>query len=305
MRSQMAPLTSRLTMPQASSAVAEVAAVGHDVHLRHGHGHAAGHTGQAQQGLGAVQAQAEGPLGDHRRGARAQRGGHGGRRARAHEKRQHRHAEPAEHAQPDVGGAPARGLDEVLHHRRPQRAGQVVAAGADRHRDAAALDEPQRGVGHQRREAGRAAEQADEQAVHQREAGDAAGQAAQHITAAQADRADEQRQHDAETVCQPPHQHAADAEADHQRGVGQAGIGARDAELGLHRRQDDGHHVHAAAAQRHQQQRDEQPAHGIARVGGMHGPDGCESGAGADGGFPVAWVGSAGSSAGGSAGGAA
>ena len=55
--------------------------------------------------------------------------------------------------------APADRLDEVLHDRRPDRAGQVVAAGADRHRDAAPAHEPQRGVGHQRREGGRAAEQ--------------------------------------------------------------------------------------------------------------------------------------------------
>ena len=61
MRSQIQPETSRLTMPQASisdsisraarRAVAEVAAVGDDVHLRHRHRHAAGHAGHAQQRL--------------------------------------------------------------------------------------------------------------------------------------------------------------------------------------------------------------------------------------------------------------
>ncbi len=35
----------------ARRAKAQVHAVGHDVHLRHGHGHAAGHAGHAQQGL--------------------------------------------------------------------------------------------------------------------------------------------------------------------------------------------------------------------------------------------------------------
>ena len=69
----------------------------------------------------------------------------------------------------DVGRAPADGLEEVLQDRRPDRAGEVVAARADRHRDAAPAVEPQRGVGDQRREVGRAAEQADQQAVRERE----------------------------------------------------------------------------------------------------------------------------------------
>ena len=51
--------------------------------------------------------------------------------------RQQRHRRGAEDADADVGLAPADGLDEVLHDRRPDRAGEVVAAGADRHRDAA------------------------------------------------------------------------------------------------------------------------------------------------------------------------
>ena len=61
----------------------------------------------------------------------------------------------AEHAHADVGLAPADAVDEVLHHRRPHRAGGVVAAHADRQRDAAPAVEPLRGVGHQRREGGR------------------------------------------------------------------------------------------------------------------------------------------------------
>ena len=40
--------------------------------------------------------------------------------------------------------------------------------------------------------------------------------------------------------------------------VGQRSVGARDAELGLHRRQHDGHDVHAARADRHQRERDEE-----------------------------------------------
>ena len=65
----------------------------------------------------------------------------------------------AEHAEADVGLAPADRLDEVLDDRRPDRAGEVVAARADRDRDAAPAHEPERGVGDQRREGRRAAEQ--------------------------------------------------------------------------------------------------------------------------------------------------
>ena len=42
---------------------------------------------------------------------------------------------------------------------------------------------------------------------------------------------------------------------------GSRGIGARDAELGLHRGQRHGHDVHAARAERHQQHRHDE-AHG-------------------------------------------
>ena len=67
--------------------------------------------------------------------------------------------------------------------------------------------------------------------------------------------ADQERHDDAAPVGQAPHEDAADAEADHQQRVRQRRVGARDAELGLHARQDDGDDVHRAAADRHQQQR--------------------------------------------------
>ncbi len=176
----------------------------------------------------------------------------------------------------DVGRAPADRLDEVLHDRRPDRAGQVVAAGADRHRDAAPAHEPQRRVGHQRRE-GRRRSRAGRCttpcaiANSQTLLASAAADEAQ----TQARSADQHRPHHAVAVGQPPHQHAADAEADHQQRVGQRGIGARDAELGLHRRQHHRHHVHAGRADGHQRQRGGQARPGVAGVGrvlAVHGP---------------------------------
>jgi hypothetical protein len=123
------------------------------------------------------------------------------------------------HAQ--VGLAPAHGLDEVLHDGRPHRASQVIAAGAHRHRDAAALDEPKRGVGHQRCEGRGAAEEADEHRVHRHELADVAHRAGQQVTHAEAQGADQERPHHAMAVGQLAHQDAADTEADHQRRVRQ------------------------------------------------------------------------------------
>ena len=184
MRSEIQPETSRLTTPMpehqrqhlgaARRAEAEVAAVGDDVHLRHRHRHAAGHAGDAQQRLqrsparrpsGRGRSVGAAAAGAPRRGAPAPAAG--GRRPQHQRQRQHGHQ--AEHAHADVGLAPAHAVDEVLHHRRPDRAGHVVAAHADRQRDAAAAVEPLRGVGHQRREGRRGAEQADQQALRQAE----------------------------------------------------------------------------------------------------------------------------------------
>ena len=145
----------------------------------------------------------------------------------------------AEHAEPDVGRAPADGLDEVLHDRRPDRAGHVVAAGADRHRDAAPAHEPQRGVGHQRRERRRASRAgrcntpcaiANNQMLLDRPAPmKPSAEARRRRSASAASRR-------SRSARRPIHD-AAEAEADHQQRVRQRGVGARDAELGLHRRQ--------------------------------------------------------------------
>ena len=63
--------------------------------------------------------------------------------------------------------ASRRRRDEMLHHRRPDRAGEIVAGGRDGDGDAAPAHEPVRHLGHQRPEGGRAAE-ADQQAVGER-----------------------------------------------------------------------------------------------------------------------------------------
>jgi hypothetical protein len=52
----------------------------------------------------------------------------------------------------------------------------------------------------------------------------------------------------AAAVGEPAHEDAAGPEAEHQQGVGQRGLGARDAEVGLHGRQRDDERPHADAA---------------------------------------------------------
>ena len=151
----------------ARGAVAEVAAVGDDVHLRHRHRDAAGDAGDAEQRLRRVHATGRTAAvdGDRRAGPGDARDRHRRRRPGAHQEREQRHRHAAEDAHADVGLAPADALDEVLDDRRPDRAGDVVAAGADRDRDAAPALEPERGVGDQRREGRRAADQAEQHAV--------------------------------------------------------------------------------------------------------------------------------------------
>ena len=185
----------------ARGAIAEIAAVGDDVDLRHRHRHAAGHAGDAQQHLQHAGREAERTtrLCASRRQPRRGRtpetptprgAGHTAasalrlRRPRRpwylfarserrwplpQAQRERQHGREAEDADSEVGLAPADRFDEVLHDRRPDRAAEVVAARADRNRDAAPAIEPERRVGDQRREGGGAAEHADQQAVDQRE----------------------------------------------------------------------------------------------------------------------------------------
>ena len=89
---------------------------------------------------------------------------------------------------------------------------------------------------------------------------------------AQQERAGDDGADDAEAVDQPADGDGADAEADHGQRVGQRGIGARHAEVGLHRRQR--HHIgpHADAADGAEQHRHQQPQPG---VGGLR-PRRCE-----------------------------
>ena len=81
--------------------------------------------------------------------------------------------------------------------------------------------EPERDVGDQRAEGRRAAEQADQQRLREHELPELGRLRGGDVAEAQHQRAEDHRQHDAEAVGEPAHQHAADREAQHGRGVGQ------------------------------------------------------------------------------------
>ncbi|MDT4859908.1 hypothetical protein FQZ97_944390 [compost metagenome] len=227
------------------------------MHLRHRHRHAARDPGHTQQGLQRAGREPERAFavwaGAGLRSGDRLRRGHVWRTAPQHQ-RQRQHHQQAEHADADVGLAPATVVDEVLDHRWPDGAGQVVAAHADRQRDAAAAGEPARGVGHQRRKRGRGAQQADQDALRQAELPQVLGRTRDDETQTQSDGAAEHRHHHTKAVRQTPHEDAAQAESDHGQRVGQRGVATCHVKVGLDARQHHRDRIHARAAQRHQRQ---------------------------------------------------
>ncbi len=62
------------------------------------------------------------------------------------------HRDSARHTNPEMHLAPAYGLHEVLDHRRPYGAGEIISGSGDRHCDATPAREPVRNVGDDRTE---------------------------------------------------------------------------------------------------------------------------------------------------------
>jgi hypothetical protein len=256
--SAIRPEASRLTTPKPSISESDAAreAGDHEQDLERGRRHA--------QGVG--------------EGAGAER--HPGildRRPPAQGERQRQHGQHAQRADAEVRLAPADRLDRGLQERRPERPGQVIAARDDRDCDAAAPDEPERHVGDQRAERGRAAEHADQERLREHELPERGRAGRGDVADAEHERAKRSRHDDAEAVGKAAHQHAADREADHGRGIRQRGVGAVDPELGLDRGQGYDHRPQADAADRAERERGEQPPPGIRAVR----PGGARGGAGA------------------------
>ena len=215
-----------ISAPRAD-AVAEIAAIGDDMHLRHRHRDAAGEAGDAEQRLQRVAAR-----------GRAARGVRAARR-RAAPSRAHRRGRRSSKASGSMVTRqnrpmtiwvvpPAVGRDEMLHDRRPDRAGEVVAGGA---RCATAMPrrrvEPVRDVGDQRRRTSPSCRRRSDSPCASANCQRLGGRPAATIAEAERDaRRPSTGTHDAEAVGEPAHGDAADAEADHGQRVGQGGRGA-------------------------------------------------------------------------------
>ncbi len=133
----------------ARHAIAEIAAIGDDMHLRHRHGDAAGNAGDRKQHRQRVGREFE--IDPRRRCIGVITDlvvAHLG----AQDQQQARHQHHAGEGDADMGVAPTDCLHARVDERRPYRAGNVVAACDDRHREAAIALEPVRSLRHQRRE---------------------------------------------------------------------------------------------------------------------------------------------------------
>ena len=133
-------------------AVAEIAAIGDDMHLRHRHRDAAGKAGKNQEdhqqarryaGFGARRRRRPFGRGDHRRGGLA-----------AHQQGERQDRRDNDESDAGVGRAPADQRHRQVHQERPDPAGEVVARRHNDHRKPASPDEPVGDVRHQRPEAG-------------------------------------------------------------------------------------------------------------------------------------------------------
>ena len=129
--------------------------------------------------------------------------------------------------------------DEVLDDRRPDRAGEIVAAGR---RSPPRCRAACRTSARCRRSAARTSPSCRSRSAARARARTARCWPRTPTARSRAPSATapiSTGTHDAEAVGQPAHHDAADAEADHGQRVRQRGVGARDAEFGLHRRQRD------------------------------------------------------------------
>src|SRR5690606_16838436 len=165
-------------------AVAEVATVGDDVHLRHGHGHAARDASYDEQAEEHVGRDPESGLRACGCQLRLRNLLMRWRAAQREGERQQSHQ--TEHTDAEVRLAPAICRDEVLDKRRPDRASEIVAAGANRDRNTTPTGEPVRDVGQKRSKTRRAAN-ANEQPVYDGELPEAACLTGENIAYAEED----------------------------------------------------------------------------------------------------------------------
>ena len=235
------------------------------MHLRHGHGDAAGEAGDHQERLKEAWRDA-GEAGVVLPGETIP-GRLGLGRPGTQDESERRYGDQAEHADTDMGGAPACGFDEILDDRRPDSAGKIAAAGGDRHGDAAVRREPTRDIGDHRAEGRRAAQESDQHPMGESELPERLRLAGKHISRCERDGAEAEGKGDAEAVHEASHEDAAGGKADHEKREGEGGIGTGETEVGFDGRHDHGDRPQPDAADRGDDERDDEAEPGVGRFG--------------------------------------
>ena len=186
-------------------------------------------------------------------------------RAPPKDQQEWQHAQHAEHADSDMRCPPAFARDEMLNDRRPDCAGDIIAAGGDGDGNAAPPRKPLRGVGDQRAERGGGAE--PDQHVHEGEQCEVGSQTRGNVSDAerqmpQTTGARMPNRSERRPSTTPPNAKPTIAERE-----GKGRVAARGRELDLHERQHHRRRPHADAADGAEQQGGSEPRPG---VGGFH-----------------------------------
>ena len=182
------------------------------------------------------------------------------------QKRQRHHGRDTDDGDDQMRLAPANGFDQVLQDRRPDGAGEIVAACHHGDGDPAPARKPVRHVGDQRAECHRRAEKPDQHTLGQNELPHGCGMRCRRVAQSQHHRTADDRQHDAETVGNSSHDNAASGRADHGGEKRQGSAAAVDPEFRFDSRQCDHHRPQADTADGAQRHRDGKPPPGIATV---------------------------------------
>ena len=180
------------------------------------------------------------------------------------QQRDRRHGQGSEHADADMGGAPALGRLEMFDDERPHGAGEIAARGRECDGKPPVLSKPMGEVGYQRREPRRRAEPDDQ--GDGGELPDVGGEGAGDVAEREQACSDQHWSDKPHPVDQASHQEAADGKADHRAGVGQRCAAAHRAELQLQGRQKDDDRPVADARDRAENQRQDEPPPRIAGV---------------------------------------
>src|SRR5690606_3397455 len=170
-----------------------------------------------------------------------------------------------EHTDAEVRLAPAICRHEVLDKRRPDRASEIVAAGANRYRDTTTTGEPVRDVGQERSKTRRAAN-ANEQPVNNGELPQAPGLTGENVAYAEEDCSAGNRKDNAVPVGEPPREDPARCKGQERDGVRQRRARASDAEFCFDRRQNDDDRPHADATDSADEHRCSEAHPGIGRL---------------------------------------